>query len=64
MAITANTLPSVPQDFPLPLDESLLFASAQTLTATGYINNTVAQIAVNVGRLTGFLDGDLAKQVA
>lgn len=59
MAITANTLPSVPPDFPLPLDESLVFAQAQTLTATGYVNNVNAQLAINPGRLVGFLALDL-----
>lgn len=59
MAITANTLPSVPPDFPLPLDENLLFAQAQTLTATGYINNVTAQLTINPGRLTGFLAVDI-----
>jgi hypothetical protein len=59
MAIAQNTLPAVPPDFTLPLDASLQFASTQTLTATGYVNNTTAQIQVNPGRLTGFLALDI-----
>lgn len=59
MAITANTLPAVPPEYALPLDSSLQFANAQTLTATGYVNNVNAQIQINPGRLTGFLVLDL-----
>jgi hypothetical protein len=39
MALTANTIPSQVTTFPCPYDATLAFASAQTLTATGYINN-------------------------
>lgn len=60
MGISKNTLPAVPPDFTLPLDASLEFASAQTLTASGYVNNTVAQIQVNPGRLTGMLALDVS----
>lgn len=59
MAITANTLPSVYPDYALPVDSSLQFASAQTLTASGYVNNGTAQIQVNPGRLTGMLACDI-----
>lgn len=49
MTITANALPSVVPQFALPLDAATQFASAQTLTATGYINNVVAQIDLGAG---------------
>lgn len=39
MALTANAIPSQVTTFPCPYDATLAFASAQTLTATGYINN-------------------------
>jgi hypothetical protein len=35
----------------LPVDEALLFASGQTITATGYVNNVQAQI--NLGSASG-----------
>jgi hypothetical protein len=39
MALTANNIPSTINTFPSPFDALTAFASAQTLTATGYINN-------------------------
>lgn len=39
MALTANTIPSQVTTYPCPYDATLAFGSAQTLTATGYINN-------------------------
>jgi hypothetical protein len=39
MALTANTIPSQVTTFPCPYDATLAFTSAQTLTATGYLNN-------------------------
>ena len=39
MALTANTIPSQVTTFPCPFDAMLAFGSAQTITATGYINN-------------------------
>jgi hypothetical protein len=59
MAITANPLPVQWPDFTLPVDASLEFASAQTITGTGYINNITAQLTVNPGRLTGMLAVDI-----
>jgi hypothetical protein len=55
MAITANPLPAQWPDFTLPVDASLQFASAQTITASGYVNNAAAQLAVGPGRFDGFL---------
>jgi hypothetical protein len=59
MAITKNTLPAVNPEFALPQDSSLLFASAQTLTATGYINNTNAILNVGPGRIVAMLAIDV-----
>jgi hypothetical protein len=39
MALTANTIPSQVTTYPCPYDALLAFTSAQTLTATGYLNN-------------------------
>lgn len=39
MALTANTVPSQLPDLATPFDAMLAFTSAQTLTATGYLNN-------------------------
>lgn len=39
MALTANLIPSQVTTFPSPYDATLAFTSAQTLTATGYLNN-------------------------
>jgi len=59
MAITANPLPNQWPDFTLPVDASLQFASAQTLSTSGYISNVSAQLAVNVGRFDGILAVDI-----
>src|SRR5262245_16331406 len=39
MPLTANTIPSQVPFFATPFDAQLAFTSAQTLTATGYLNN-------------------------
>lgn len=39
MPLTANTVPSQVPDFATPFDAQTAFTSAQTLTATGYLNN-------------------------
>lgn len=67
MTLTANTLPSQVPTLTLPLDASTQFASAQTLTATGYINNTNAVIDLangaattwGAGRMIGWLALDI-----
>ncbi len=59
MAITANLLPAQWPDFTLPVDSSLQFASAQTITGTGYLNNSVAVITVSPGRFDGVLAIDI-----
>jgi hypothetical protein len=59
MAITKNTLPAVNPEFALPQDSSLIFATAQTLTATGYVNNVNAQLTLSPGRLVGMLALDI-----
>lgn len=41
MAITANTLPSIAAGFALPRDSAMELCSAQTLTSTGYLTNTL-----------------------
>lgn len=59
MALTANTLPSIVPQYTLPLDTALQFASAQTLTATGYVNNSTAVLDIGGGRFTGALAFDV-----
>lgn len=59
MAITKNTLPAVNPEFTLPQDSSLLFASGQTLTSTGYVNSTVTQLNVGPGRIVAMLALDI-----
>src|ERR1700691_1905161 len=39
MALTALAIPSQITTFPCPFDALLAFTSAQTITATGYLNN-------------------------
>lgn len=39
MALTASLIPSQITTFPCPYDATRAFCSAQTLTATGYLNN-------------------------
>lgn len=60
MALTNNTLPSIPPHFTVPVDANLQFASAQTLTATGYVNNTTAVLDLGLGRFTGMLALDIS----
>ena len=50
MALTANTLPANLPSRVLPLDVNLLFAQAQTYTASGYLNNGAATVQVNIGQ--------------
>lgn len=59
MALTNNTLPSIPPHFTLPLDANMQFASAQTLTATGFVNNSNAVLDLGLGRFTGMLALDI-----
>jgi hypothetical protein len=39
MALTPNLIPSQVTTYPCPYDAQLAFCSAQTITATGYLNN-------------------------
>lgn len=39
MALTPNLIPSQVTTFPCPFDAQLAFCSAQTIAATGYLNN-------------------------
>lgn len=59
MAITKNTLPAINPEFTLPQDSSLIFATAQTLTATGYVNNVATQLNVGPGRIVSMLAVDI-----
>jgi len=59
MALTNNALPSIIPHFTLPIDANMQFASAQTLTATGYINNSNAVLDLQPGRFTGMLALDI-----
>jgi hypothetical protein len=55
MALTANAMPSIIPQFSLPIDAALEFASAQTITATAYINNVNTVVDLGFGRFTGML---------
>lgn len=60
MGLTNNTLPAIIPQFTLPLDTSMQFASAQTIAATGYVNNTNAVVGLGLGRCTGMLALDIS----
>lgn len=62
MALTNNTLPSILPTRAVPLDINLLFAQAQTFTATGYLNNgsSTTQINIGRGRIEGYWVVDLS----
>lgn len=55
MPISPNALPTVPPEYAAPVDGSLTFANAQTLAATGYVNNANQQLAINPGRSESML---------
>ena len=55
MALTNNPLPIVPSNFVLPIDAALEFASAQIISATGYINNVNTVVDLGAGRFDGVL---------
>lgn len=60
MALTANTLPSIPPEFAVPFDAALdLSGGAQTLTATGYMGSP-NQIDIGQGRFTGIMALDVS----
>jgi hypothetical protein len=59
MALTNNTLPSIIPQFTLPVDANMQFASAQTLTATGFVNNSNAVLDLQPGRFMGMLALDI-----
>lgn len=66
MALSANSIPSVVPFYATPKDAALTFADAQTLTATGYINNTNAVIDLggsNPVAAAGRFDGMLAMDI-
>ena len=54
MALTAGVLPSVFQSRVRPYDAQTAFARAQTLAATGSVNNVNTQIDVGPGRVCGY----------
>lgn len=64
MALTTNqpTLPAIPPLPPIPADGSLQFCAAQTITATGYLNNSNTNVAIGAGRTGGFVVVDLTAQ--
>jgi hypothetical protein len=53
MSLTKNALPSIVPYYTVPVDANMQFASAQTLTATGYVNNANAVLDLGLGRFTG-----------
>jgi hypothetical protein len=58
MPLTAGALPSQPVNFAVPVDRATMFSDAQTLTATGDLNNVNAQLDLGgVAPLAGFATG-------
>lgn len=55
MPLTANALPSQPSNFTLPVDANMQFASAQTLAASGFVNNLNAVVDLGPGRIQSML---------
>jgi hypothetical protein len=53
MPLTNNPLPNLPSQFVLPIDANLEFASAQTIAATGYVNNLNPVLDLGGGRFDG-----------
>jgi hypothetical protein len=64
MPLTAfqPTLPAVAPLPAIPADANLQWASAQTITATGYLNNVNTQLNVGAGRTGFFAVVDLTAQ--
>jgi len=60
MALTNNALPSITPQFTLPVDANMQFASAQTLAASGFVNNLNAVLDLQPGRFTGMLALDIS----
>lgn len=60
MALSNNTLPSILPTRVLPVDQNLIFATNQTLTASGYVNNVNTQLDIGLGRYDGYLVLDIS----
>ena len=60
MALTNNPLPLIPSNYVLPIDAALAFALAQTISATGYVNNVNAVVDLGLGRFDGALGLNLS----
>lgn len=60
MPLTNGTLPFNLPERLVPFDQSTAFASNQTLTATGYVNNIQTQIDLAPGRESGYLVIDVS----
>lgn len=58
MPLTANTLPSIVPDVVAAFDAATSFASAQTLTATGYMGSPT-QVDLGQGRMDGLWSVDI-----
>ena len=59
MPLSQNAVPTNVPSWVHPLDEALAFATAQTLTASGYVNQKQTQIDIGPGRWIGNVILDL-----
>ncbi|MBV8895533.1 MAG: hypothetical protein JO051_03400 [Acidobacteriaceae bacterium] len=59
MALTANSVPSVPGGSAYPYDASLALCASATLTATGYLGSPT-QLDLGLGRQGGVMVNDLS----
>lgn len=59
MAVANTSVPFMQPTRAVPYDAATAFASAQTLTADGYVNNIQAQIDLGIGRMEGYLTLDI-----
>lgn len=60
MPLTNTALPYALPERIVPFDQSTAFASNQTLTATGYVNNIQTQVDADRGRFDGYLCLDIS----
>lgn len=60
MPLTNAALPYYLPERIVPFDQSTAFASAQTPTASGYVNNIQTQVDAQTGRFDGYLVLDIS----
>ena len=64
MPLTANPLPSIVPGFTVPFDAALALANAQTLVATGFLNNVNTQLDLAIGASASFGAGRVVAMAA